>query len=82
MVEKVIVTVKIQGVNGTKDIEIPTDMKVREFIENSLSVYLGTSAPNPDRVRLKAEPSGKMLVGDDTIAESGVWDGYTMTLLY
>lgn len=82
--ERVIVSIKIQGMNGTKDVEVPTNVAVQELAELIISSYQGLvySGINNGSIKIKADPPGRILNRAETLADAGVWDGANLTILY
>ena len=86
--ETVILTIEMNGISAGYDLEIPIHIPVRELINTSAGLFdldietqedmdawrMGMRSPRaPDQIR--------MLALDQALAESGVRDGYWLTLI-
>lgn len=81
--ESVIVTVKHQSRTGSKDLELPVDVPVKE-LANMIAYALHWDSNVTGRVsiyHIHADPPGRLLEPDETLEDAGVWDGSIITFL-
>ncbi len=74
---RVIVTVKRSTEARVRDLEVPADLEttqLAELIVNALQ-WQSDAAGQAVRYEIKAEPLGRVLRPNESLAEAGVWDG-------
>ncbi|MCX7749941.1 MAG: EsaB/YukD family protein [Clostridia bacterium] len=80
---RVIVTVEIPDSSTTYDMELPNDIpsgELAQMIAKSLHLEDNTSVRGTF-FKIQADPPGRVLGEEETLAEAGVWDGSFITLL-
>lgn len=80
--EYVIVTVKRTGEAQVHDLELDTNVPVRELCA-ALTAGLGWDTDahgRPATYRIEAHPPGRFLRPDETLAQAQVWDGAWLVL--
>lgn len=68
--ERVIVTVRHAGDGQSVDMELPANLSV-EALQSEIMFTLGWSGD----LEVYANPPGRVLEPNETLAEAGVWDG-------
>lgn len=81
--ERVIVTVKRQGEARERDLEIPSDVPSRQLAAVIFQAlhWDEDATGQPVHYVIKAEPQGRTLRGDESLADVGVWDGARLVFL-
>jgi hypothetical protein len=75
--QRVIVTVKLQGETGVRDLEVPAEVeagRLAEMIAQALR-WESDRAGQPIQYEIMAEPPGRVLDSQESLAEAGAWDG-------
>jgi len=75
--ERVIVTVKRDGDQDANDLEVPTGLPIRQ-LASIISRSLGwafDAQGRPIHFDIGAQPPGRILKDDETLAQVGAWDG-------
>jgi hypothetical protein len=75
--ERVIVTVKRAGEARVRDLEVPAEVKatqLTDLIAGALQ-WQSDAAGQALRYEIKAEPLGRLLQPQESLADAGVWDG-------
>jgi hypothetical protein len=74
---RVIVTVKLQGETPVCDLEVPAEVeagRLAEMIAQALR-WESDRAGQPIQYEIMAEPPGRVLHAQESLAEAGAWDG-------
>jgi len=74
--ERAIVTVRLEGVTTAWDVETPVDLPITD-LGRAIAETLGWPA---QPYVVFADPPGRMLAADETLAKAGVCDGAWLTL--
>jgi hypothetical protein len=80
--QRVIVTVQRDDEARGRDLEIPAETpaaRLAELIVQALRWPVDSPA-GPITYRIEAHPPGRMLRGDETLADAGAWDGARLML--
>ena len=75
--QRVIVTVKRQEETRVRDLEVPAEVKagrLAEMIAQALH-WESDAAGQPVQYEIMAEPPGRILDAQESLAEAGAWDG-------
>lgn len=75
--QRVIVTVKRQGEARVRDLEVPAEVeagRLAEMIARALH-WDSDQAGQPIQYEIMAEPPGRTLHTQESLADAGVWDG-------
>jgi len=75
--QRVIVTVKRQREARVRDLEVPAEVKAGRLAEMIARAMRWESDPagQPIRYEIMAEPPGRILNPQESLAEAGAWDG-------
>jgi hypothetical protein len=77
MMQRAIVTVKRQQESRVRDLEVPTDVEARrlaQMIAQALH-WESDAAGQPIEYEIMAEPPGRTLGPQESLADAGAWDG-------
>jgi uncharacterized ubiquitin-like protein YukD len=82
--DRVIVTVDLNNNTTSQDLEVPAYMPARDLAQMIMRVLSpgSTTADTFSRFKIKAEPPGRVLEDNETLAEAGVWDGSYITIIW
>ena len=75
--QRVIVTVKLEGENPVRDLEVPAEVesgRLAEMIAGALR-WETDPAGQPIQYEIMAEPPGRVLDAQESLADAGAWDG-------
>jgi hypothetical protein len=81
--QRVIVTVQRDDEARGRDLEIPAETpatRLAELIVQALRWPVDSSA-GPITYQIEAHPPGRLLRGDETLADAGAWDGARLMLI-
>lgn len=75
--QRVIVTVKRQGEARVRDMEVPAEVEAGRLAEMIAQALRWESDPagQPIQYEIMAEPPGRVLHAQESLAEAGAWDG-------
>jgi hypothetical protein len=75
--QRVIVTVKLQGEARVRDLEVPAEVEAGRLAEMIAQALRWESDPagQPIQYKIVAEPPGRVLDSQESLAEAGAWDG-------
>jgi hypothetical protein len=75
--QRVIVTVKRQGEARVRDLEVPAEVEAGRLAEMIAQALHWESDPagQPVQYEIMAEPPGRVLHVQESLAEAGAWDG-------
>jgi len=75
--QRVIVTVKRQGEARVRDLEVPAEVEAERLSKMIAQALRWDSdvAEQPIEYEIMAEPPGRVLRPDESLAEAGAWDG-------
>jgi uncharacterized ubiquitin-like protein YukD len=82
--QRVIVTVECQERAKVLDLEVPSDVeskRLADMIAHALRWQVRSEGPQAE-YEIKAEPPGRVLAPEETLAEAGVWDGAYLTIQF
>ena len=77
MVDRVIISAKRDGDSNARDLEVPTGMPIRQLvtlIARALGWDMDTQG-NPIHYKVGAQPPGRILRENETLAQAQAWDG-------
>ena len=79
--ERIIATVKRADVPDTADIDLPADVESAQLADIIVSALgWNRASSSATGYRLEANPPGRTLRPDETLAEAGAWDGSVITV--
>ena len=75
--QRVIVTVKRQGEARVRDLEVPAEVEAEQLSKMIAQALRWDSdlAGQPVEYEIMAEPPGRTLQPDESLADAGAWDG-------
>ena len=75
--QRVIVTVKRKDENKVRDLEVPAEVEAGRLTEMIAQALRWETDPagQPIRYEIIAEPPGRVLHAQESLAEAGAWDG-------
>ena len=79
--QRVIVTVKRQGEARVRDLEVPAEVEAGQLVEMIARALRWESNPAGQLIQyeIMAEPPGRILNSQESLAEAGAWDGAWLT---
>jgi len=75
--QRAIVTVKRQQESRVRDLEVPTDVdagRLAQMIAQALH-WESDAAGQPIEYEIMADPPGRVLAPEESLADAGAWDG-------
>lgn len=78
MREFIVITVQAENLDKIYDLEVPTNVKVRQLAENIrdvLNSYLSDKVLNQSHCILYSERLQRVLSNEETFYEAGIWNG-------
>jgi len=75
--QRVIVTVKRQNKARVRDLEVPAEVEAERLSKMIAQALRWESDPagQPVEYEIRAEPPGRVLASQESLAEAGAWDG-------
>ncbi|MFZ5989243.1 MAG: EsaB/YukD family protein [Bacillota bacterium] len=81
--DRVIVSVKIKNSANTQDLEVPVYIPAKELARMIVKVLTPSTSTtdSSNHFSIKADPPGRILEDNETLADAGVWDGSYITII-